>query len=398
MKPFQFFILVLLLVIGPHKALAADIKKDIEKTAFSYFIQEAHPVSGLVRDNATNFKTTPDSNRVSSMAATGFGLAVIAHAGTHGLYQKNLAIEYIRKTLLFSRDHVPRYKGWFLHFVDWESGQRIWQSEYSTIDTALFMAGALYASQVLKDPMIHELTQELYRDMDFHDMMTDNGQRPDKRTLTLSYTPEHGYVPYQWEIYSEQLILLVLGLGHPTRPLPVEAWTAWKRLAMGLEMPLFIHQYSLLFLDFRKFDDGFDNYFQAGLKATLLHRNILKQKGFWGLSAGDSPEGYKVYSPLMMEGTFCVGCAAGSLMFAPVEIYKDIEAWKNGSYGTKLWGRYGLVDSLNIDRKWFSPLVLGITKGPEYLSSVNSENKTSLWYDFMAIPAIRKATQTILSR
>lgn len=393
MKPYRLFIVVLSLIIAHASAWADAINKDIEKTALLYFIQEAHPVSGLVRDRASNFTETPSSNRVSSLAATGFGLTVIAHAAHLGTYDKKLATAYVKKTLLFSKNHVSRYKGWFLHFVDWETGERVWKSEFSTIDTALFVAGALYAARVLKDPEITELANELHRDMDYQDFLTDAGKKPNKLTLTLSYTPENGYVPYQWEAYSEQIILLILGLGHPTKPIPKAAWDAWSRSSMGIGMPLFIHQYSLLWLDFRKFNDGHENYFQAGLRATLLHRNIYSRNGFWGYSAGESPNGYVVNTPFSNEGSLCVGCAAGSLMFAPSEVASDVAKWKTRE--PRIWGRYGLVDSINIDRDWFSPYVLGITKGPEYLSSVNTNNHTAVWNEFMRIPAVINALNLI---
>lgn len=392
MKPYPFFIVVLSLIISHAGAWADTIKEDIEKTALLYFIHEAHPVSGLVRDRAENFKVTPESNRVSSIAATGFGLTVISHAAAVGTYDKKLATEYVKRTLKFAQKYVPRYKGWFLHFVDWETGERVWKSEYSTIDTALFVAGALYAGRVLKDPEIEKLANDLHRDMDFYDFLTDAGKKPQKLTLTLSYTPENGYVPYQWEAYSEQIILLILGLGHPSKPLPKATWSAWSRTLMGINMPLFIHQYSLLYLDFRKFNDGFDNYFDAGLRATLLQRNFMGRNGFWGLSAGESPNGYVVNSPLSSEGSLCIGCAAGSLMFAPSEIYADVAKWKMNK---TVWGQYGLVDSVNPDRNWRSPYVLGITKGPEYLSSVNTDNQIAVWNDFMRIPAVIRALNLI---
>lgn len=395
MKPFPFFMVVLCLFITHSGAWANSIKKDIEKTALLYFIDEAHQDTGLVRDRANNFIQTPAHNRVSSIAATGFGLTAIAHAASTGNYDQKLAVKYVKKTLSFAKNHVPRMKGWFLHFVDWESGERVWKSEYSTIDTALFVAGALYAARVLKDQEIENLANELHRDMDFDFFLTDDGKKPQKKTLTLSWTPENGFVPYQWEAYSEQIILLILGLGHPTKPLPKETWHAWSRSLMGINMPLFIHQYSLLYLDFRKFNDGYKNYFQAGLRATLLHRNIMGRNGFWGLSAGESPNGYVVNSPLQSDGSICIGCAAGSLMFAPSEVYADVSKWKNGDSGKEIWGKYGLVDSINPDRNWFSPYVLGITKGPEYLSSVNTDNQSCIWNEFMRIPAINRALNLI---
>ncbi|MES2527693.1 MAG: glucoamylase family protein [Bdellovibrionota bacterium] len=391
--------LVFFLFTLTFKAFAFDprliqIRGEVEKTAIRYFIDHAHPESGLVRDKAKNFSATPESNYVSSLAATGFGLTVIAHAGASGKIPLKFARDYVYKTLKFTRDYVPHHKGWMVHFADWKTGDRAWKCEFSTIDTALFIAGALYAAEVLKDSSITEVAEEIYERVDFSSALTDEGTKPGKKTLSLSWTPEKGWTSYQWEIYAEQKIMLILGLGHPTKPLPRETWFAWKRQLMGISMPLFIHQYSPSFFDFRNFDDGFENYFQAGLKATFLHRN-MNRSGFWGYSAGESPKGYSVYSPINFSTTLCIGCAAGSAMFAPEIVMMDVFNWKNGEHGRKLWGRYGLVDSIDLKQNWFSPYVLGITKGPEYMSVQNMEGRTSIWKDFMKIKSVRKAISII---
>lgn len=381
-----FFLLIPSFVFAFPEELIR-IRKDVEKTAIPYFIDHAHPVTGLVRDKARNFSDTPLNNEVSSLAATGFGIAVIAHAAREGKISLHEAESQILKTLRFVYHSVPHYRGWLLHFVNWESGKRVWNSEYSTIDTALLLAGALYASEILSHSEISDLTRKIYRRIDFHSAMNDDGKKPNKRTLSLSYTPEKGWTTHQWETYAEQAILMVLGLGHPERPLPRETWTAWRRDLMGIHMPLFIHQYSHLFIDFRPMRE---KIWDAGFRATYLHRK-MNRHGFWGYSAGESPEGYLVSSPVNFKTTICIGCALGSAMYAPEVVMKDVYDWKNGKFGQKLWGRYGLTDSIDIERNWFSPDVLGITKGPEYLSVQNMEGRTSIWKDFMNIPEIKSA-------
>lgn len=160
---------------------------------------------------------------------------------------------------------------------------------------------------------------------------------------------------------------------------------------MGIHMPLFIHQYSHLFIDFRIFKE---KIWEAGLRATFLHRN-MKRDGFWGLSAGESPDGYLVSSPLNFKSTICIGCALGSAMYAPEVVMKDVLEWKGGKFGKRLWGKYGLTDSIDIKRNWFSPYVLGITKGPEYLSVQNMEGRTAIWNEFMNVPEIKRAVSKI---
>lgn len=403
---------LVLIFFLPISALANwPIQSEIERTSVQFFLDHAHPRTGLIRDKASNFKDTPSTNRVASIASTGFGLAVLANAAKRGLLDRREAEERILKALLFARDHVPRRNGWFLHWVDWETGLRAWKSEYSPIDTALFMAGALYAAQVFPGGQIQAISSELYQDMDFADYLTDGGAKPFKKTMSLSYSDEKGFEPYQWNIYAEQKILLLLGLGHPTRPISKDVWHAWLRFhsprailsgIMGHEMPLFIHQYSSAFIDFRELDDGHRNYHHNSYRASLLHRDLrakaktlTMKKGFWGLSAGEDPEGYKVYGPTDFKGTVCIGCAIASAMFLPGEVMWDATQWKQGEYKGKIWGRYGFSDSLDLDRNWFSQTVIGITVGPAYMSLANMKPQTSIWSDFMQIPAIKRAIRKI---
>jgi hypothetical protein len=386
---------------------ANELPSAISKAGLQYFFDHAHPATGLVRDRADNFNLTPDSNRAASIAATGFGLTVVTNAAVRGVISQNLAQDYVLRSLRFALEHVPRFHGWFVHFVDWETGERLWKSEFSTIDTAFFLAGALYAAQVFpNNAEIRELAYKIYRDVDFIDLMTDGGTRPDKRTLSMAYSPENGYTASQWSMYAEQMILLILGLGHPTHPLPMEAWLGFSRAQtripegpapMGLQEALFVHQYSHLFVNFSGVDDGFPNYFANSRVVTARHRAIGQtdgrfatlRAGFWGFSAGDSPTGYRVASALDYQSTVCVGCAVASVMFMKDDVLQDMARWIEGSYRHQIWGRYGFIDSLDLDHNWFGQEVIGITVGPEVLALANLQESTSVWKDFMKIPEIQ---------
>ena len=384
-----------------------------ERAAIRYFIENANPISGLVRDAAENFAPNDEKNRVASMAASGFGLAVLANAAERNLIDRASAERLTLQTLRFSRDHVPRREGWFLHFVDWETGKRVSNSEFSTIDTALFLAGALYAGEEFGGES-KSIANHLYEDVNFLDAMTDGGTRPDKRTLSMAWTPEEGFTPMQWDMFAEQMVLLVLGLGHPTRPLPVDTWLAWDRSSvditkrapfMGIDAALFLHQYSQLFLDMRRFDDGHPNYHENAAIATRLHRKVARadrqfqtlREGFWGFSAGQSPAGYEVWSPTRYRGVVCIGCTVGSAMYEPTTILADMTEWATGPRAGRIWGRYGFVDSIDFDRDWASTQVLGITVGPAYMSLANINENTSFWRKFMAIPAIQKGLERAAS-
>lgn len=388
-----------------HGALTeAELQSRLEKTALAYFIENTHPKTGLVSDKATDFSRAKagSNSSVASIAATGFGLAVVSNASLRGLIGKREAYLYSLRTLRFVRDHAPQRNGWFLHFMDAATGKRVWKSESSTIDTALFIAGALYAGQVFPGTEVASIARELYASMDFYDMLTDGGSRPRKQTISMGYVEEQGYIPAQWDMYAEQSILLILGLGHPTKPLPASTWLAWRREVdrglMGLREALFIHQYSFLFVDFRSFRDGYKNYFENSRAVTSEHRRIgmtdkryrTLREGFWGFSAGLAPKGrYEVYSALNYAGTVCIGCTTASVMYLPKEAFADMARWLTGPYQKKIWGRYGFIDSLDLDRNWFSTEVIGITVGPTYMSLANLSENTSIWRLFMRIPEVQ---------
>lgn len=396
------------LTFGRDKVGASDdLKLEIQHRSLQFFLDHAHPVTGLVRDKAENFSDETAGNNVASVASTGFALAVISHAAAKGDLEKSFAQNYCAKTVRFMRDHVARKYGWFLHWVDWETGERTWSSEYSTIDTALFLGGALYAARIFPNSECASLVDQVYRETDFIAAMTDAGTKPDKRALNMGYVEERGWIEAQWDMYAEQKLLIVLGLGHPVNPLPNDAWLAFRRdthqlpggeQVMGLNEALFVHQYSELFLDFRAFGDPTADYWNNAIAISKYHREVARgnnlyktlSAGFWGFSAGEAPNNtYAVYSALRYRGTVCIGCTIASAMYMPSVVMDDLVLWKKSLYKDKIWGRYGFTDSIDIDQDWFASRVLGITVGPAYMSIANTGEESSFWKEFMQIPEIK---------
>lgn len=389
--------------------VASTFQQRLEAAALQYFLENTNPETGLTRDRARNVGRTENVGDypMASIAATGFGMAVLANAASRGLISSDDAHNLIARGLTFATQKLERYRGWFYHFVDWETGERWGDCEISTIDTALFLAGALYAGQIFRGSEIETLANALYADVNFVDMMTDGGTKPDKRTVSMGWKPETGYLPWQWDGYAEQTVLLFLGLGHPRYPLPPESWKAWSRSIVtlptgekfaGVGLPLFGHQYSQLFLDLRTFDDDGFNYFLNSTRAVARDRATCSEanqfetyrKGFWGLSASDSADGYQAFSPERYDGTVCLACSGASAMFAP-DTLADLERWSKSELAQSIWGRYGFIDSFNLDRGWFDSDVIGITVGPLFLSLANTDEKTALWPVFGQIEAVRRA-------
>lgn len=327
----------------------------LQHSAFEYFVKTANPLNGLVAD------TTRDGSP-SSIAVVGFALSVYAVAVERGWIERDDAVLRTLGALRFfwnsdqtGGPEATGYRGYYFHFLDMHSGVRKWQSELSLIDTGLLLAGMLTAAAYFTaatpaETELRELADALYRRVDWRWAQRDGS------AVAHGWKPECGFLSYGWEGYSEALLLYVLGLGSPTHPLTEEsfqAWTVtyqWENL-YGHELlyagPLFIHQFSHAWIDFRGIRDKFMrekrcDYFENSRRATYVQREyaIRNPRSFvgyaedcWGLSAGDGPSieprtvagrrqgfyGYAArgapYGP--DDGTISGPSALASLVFAP---------------------------------------------------------------------------------
>jgi hypothetical protein len=327
----------------------------LQHNAFEYFLQSANLGNGLVAD--TTRKGAP-----ASIAVVGFALSVYPVGVERGWMTRADAALRTLTTLrwFWNSDQTGSaeatgYKGFFYHFLDMDTGRRVWRSEVSLIDTALFLAGALTAGTYFAGADPHEgeirtLAEALYRRADWQWARTRTG------TASHGWKPECGFLHYGWEGYTEGIILYVLGLGSPTHPLlqsGYDAWTAtyqWENL-YGYDFlyagPLFIHQFSHAWIDFRGVRDSFmqekkSDYFENSRQATYIQReyacrNPNEFEGYgancWGLSAGDGPGNFTLridgrarrfagyaargvpYGP--DDGTVAPAAALASLPFAP---------------------------------------------------------------------------------
>src|SRR5499426_3423659 len=115
----------------------------LQFTTVLYYLHETNPDNGLVRD-----KTEPDAP--VSIAACGMALATIPVVVERGVLYRDFAAQITLKRLRFLlscpqglEPDASGYKGFFYHFLDIETGRRVWQCELSTVDTAFLFAGAL---------------------------------------------------------------------------------------------------------------------------------------------------------------------------------------------------------------------------------------------------------------
>lgn len=297
--------------MNTHKPTIDAELESLQLDTFRYFVQWTNPKNGLVLD-----KTAP--NWPASIAATGLALAVYPVAVERGFITRAAAIEIVLATLRFfwnSRQGLEAdatgYHGFYYHFLDMQTGRRAWQSELSTVDSTILLAGALTAGAYFEvdtaaERDIRALADALYRRADWP-WAQDGGA-----TVTHGWKPESGFLKYRWEGYDEALMLYILGLGSPTYPLPESSYAAWAstyqwRHSHGYDYlyagPLFTHQISHVWIDFRGIQDAFMrdkgiDYFENTRRATYVQQqyaieNSLKFKGYgkdcWGITASDGP-------------------------------------------------------------------------------------------------------------
>ena len=372
-------------VVGARGELA--LLDSLSHSAFRYFWEQSHPSTGFTKDRARN-STDGDAYDISSVAATGFALAAYSIGAERTWVSRQDALQRTVRTLTALRDIAPKERGWFYHWFHWETGERIWQCEVSSIDSAILFAGMLVAERYFEDEDVTTLVNSILSDVDWLWMLTDGGERPQSLTFSHGWKPESGFLKVQWDSYCEHMILYILGLGFDDR-VPAGAWASWARPVVNVEGydllaggPLFMHQLSHLFIDFRNRRDrlGYD-YWVSSRNATLANRAYCtaNPKGFvgydelvWGLSASDHPEGYTSHGlPPWGEdnGTIAPSSTVASVFFCPEE--SMIAARAIADRYPSVLGRYGFSIAFNPSRDWVSPDVIGIDLGMMLLGIEN---------------------------
>ncbi len=419
----------LLLILGTHgHALARPANstkllnkrdqtflQDLTYRCFLYFWEQADPNTGLVLDRArVNGQPEPGFHRsMASISATGFGLTALCIGAEKGWIPESMAHQRVRSSLEFLANHVPTVHGWYYHWLDRTTGERMVQSEVSSIDTALLLAGVLTVRErYARDREIRDLADLIYHRVDFHWML--NG---DPYLLSHGWTPERGFLHSRWDNYSELTILYLLAVGSPLHPIDPRSWYAWRRPILNYDGysyvsggPLFTHQYSHAWVDFRNRRDdepsGLD-YFLNSVVATRATREFCIQlnkafpdsysKEIWGVSASDSAHGYLAWGEPqvgpILDGTLVPSAAGGSLMFTPRICLEALQNMK-ARFGGRIFGRYGFVDAFNPSTGWVDPDVIAEDLGITLLSAENLRSGM-VWRWFMRNPSIRRSLNDV---
>jgi hypothetical protein len=400
----------------------------LSRRTFDWFWDTGNPANGLVPDRWP-------TKSFSSVAAVGFALTAYPIGVERGWITREQARERTLTTLRFlwnapqgpGSTGVTGYKGFFYHFLDMDTGLRFQQVELSTIDTSLLLAGALTCREYFdgpsaEDSTVRALADSLYYRVDWQWAMAGGA------TMSMGWHPESGlpghtpdgFILSRWNGYNEANLLYALAIGSPRHAVPASAWTEWTRTYKWDEFhgqqyvqfaPLFGHQYSHLWIDFRGIQDAYMRgkgitYFENSRRATLAHRQyaIANPNGWrgygaraWGLTASDGPldstfvvDGRaRTFHPywargagtdeLNDDGTIVPTAAGGSIAFAPEVVIPTLVAMRT-QYGEGVWGRYGFLDAFNPTLRepgprlqhgriipglgWFDLDYLGIDQGP----------------------------------
>ncbi len=388
----------------------------LQRTTVLYYLHETNPDNGLVRD-----KTDPEAP--CSIAAVGLALATIPVIVERGVVIRKFAAKIARRRLrsLLDLPQGPEpdaagYKGFFYHFLDIETGRRVWDCELSTLDSAFLFAGVLtcatyFDADTADEAEVRRLADVIYRRADW-DWARNGGP-----TLTHGWRPGAGFIAHRYQGYDEGLLLYIIGLGSPTHPLPAESYAAycatyqWKQIydhELLYSGPLFTHQLSHLWIDFRDLRDAFmrdhgSDYFENSRRATYVQQayavhNPLQFAGYgkhcWGFTACDGPGWVKRVvdgverqffdyiargAPLGPDdGTVAPWAVVASLPFAPEIVIPTVR----NLAGVKLGGKhrpYGFRCSFNQTFRmddtqtgwWVTPYQFGIDQGPVVLMIEN---------------------------
>lgn len=375
--------------------------EEVEKVSFQFFWEAANPFTGLVKDRSQ--ADGPDARTTASIAATGFGLTALCIADHRGWADGKKIRERVRNTLRFAAARLNHKSGFFFHFLSMQNGDRDFHSEVSTIDTSIFLCGALACRAYFEDAEIRELAAKIYERADWTWFLQG------AKTLSMGWTPEHGFIQSRWDSYSELMMIYLLGLGSPTHPLPPEIWDAWTRPDfeyygmhfIGSRAPLFVHQYSHAWFDFRSKRDKYANYFTNSVIATKVHKlwclELAKQfpdytEDLWGISASDSERGYQAWGgpPPMgkIDGSIVPCATAGSLPFLPADTIRVLKTIRE-KYGKRAWRKYAFVDAFNPLKNWYNPDVLGIDAGITLLMAENARTGF-VWEQFMKNEEVKR--------
>lgn len=397
----------------------------MEEANFDYFWYTANPANGLIPDRSAD---GAPGGSACSISAVGFGLTAIGIGIDHGWITRDQGAARVLTTLTTfwngpqgtNATGEIGYNGWFYHYLDMNAATRSGSSELSSIDTALLLAGILSARQYFNgtnatETSIQALASGIFNRVNWlwfaPDIPATNGVR-------MGWLPGSGFSTFgDWIGYDEGMVIYLLGMGASSNALPASCWNYWTSgyawatyydESFVTFPPLFGHEYSHCWIDFRHIGDAYINaknstYFENSHRAALAQQayciaDPLGWRGYsadiWGLTASDDPSGYEAHGAppgLNDDGTIAPTAAGGAMAFAP-EIALPTLEYLYSQGRAKLWTAYGFIDAFNLNANWYDTDELGIDQGPIVIMTENYRNQ-NVWRLFMQNPEIQKGLQ-----
>ncbi|MET0254806.1 MAG: glucoamylase family protein [Luteibacter sp.] len=423
---------------------------DLEKRTFQWFWDSGNPANGLIPDHYP-------TDSFASIASVGFGLTAYGVGVERGYITREQAVDRTLATLRFfrdapqndSEDEATGFHGFFYHFLNMQTGKREarWV-EVSTVDTTLLLGGVLFAQSYYdrddaKEKQIRDLADEIYRRVEW------TWAQNHGALISMGWTPGGKMIPHDWAGYNEGMLVYILALGSPTHPVGDDAWQAWTNTYEKTWgefhgqtflnfAPLFGHQYSHTWVDFRGIRDAWGrahdmDYFENSRRATYSQQAYAVAnpggwngygKNVWGLTASNGPGGlivkqgdrertYQGYTArgagldyVSDDGTLVPTAAGGSIAFAPEIVIPALEEMKK-KYGQNIYTKYGFVDAFNLTFDthtevrtgriipgfgWADTVHLGIDQGPIVLM-IENYRSDFVWSVMKKNPYIRKGLQ-----
>jgi hypothetical protein len=395
------------LALVPYSFTRDDVVllNDLQRRSVDFFWKESPSDSGFTRDRAPN-RTGVNNPSPASSAAVGFALVAYPIGVERGWLKRKEALARTRLTLRSLNTKWPHKNGFLYHFIDVKTHERVWKCEASSIDTSICLAGAFIAERYWKDPEVTREVRKLAARIDWKWMLTDGGAKPDAVHVCMGWRPEEGFLGARWENYDENKMLYAQAYGLADN-INRDGWKQMVRKVEtynGVEFirggPLFIHQMSESFYDFRGLRDeaGF-NYTVASRNAAIANRQycIDNPKGmkaygpnFWGLSASDVPTGYGANGApgwISDDGTITPTSAVAAVQWIPKEAMEFAHAMRKDHAAA--WGRYGFPNGYNPNHKWTGPDVIGIDLGMMLLAIENVRSGLPIKLS-MSHPVIQK--------
>ncbi len=391
---------------------------DLKHRTFNYFWEVVDSATWQTDDRYP-------TRQFTSIAATGFALPSYIIGVENNYITRIEATQRTLKTLQWlwnapmgaDKTGTSGNKGFYYHFLNYGDGTRYKDVELSSVDTGLLIAGILvsqsyFDSENSNEQNIRELADSLFLRIEWDWMMEE------QQTMSMGWTPENGFIEARWEGYNEAMVLLIMALGSPTHPIALNSWDAWTQTYDWVDFegfehlnfgPLFGHQYSQMFIDFRGIKDNFMStkgidYFENSRRGTLSNRawcirNPFKFEGYgeniWGLTACDGPgKGIREWKGQEIEfkaynargaafnyrqddGTIAPTAAGGSIPFAPEETTNALFEMYN-RFGDRLYRDYGFADAFNLsvsDEGWFGPDHISIDQGAMLIQMENHDSE-----------------------